>query len=224
MKIICYRAVFRPEGDTDYDKLYPPENPDPDTTFAAFTNNEDDWWTTREGWRMYPAALIYKGDLRLQARMHKCLPHSMFPDADWTLWVDGSLTPKTPPSELVERHKGFDITTFDRIARDCAYDEGILMANKKRDDPDKILEQCSRYLAEGYPAHNGLCATTAVLRKNTPQMREFGQRWWEEIANGCNRDQVSINYVLWKMGIPWGKFRGRWNNSPDFTWRPHYGR
>lgn len=220
-KLVVYKAVFRPPGDDAYDRLYPPECPPEDgVAYVIFRDVPEPY--VEHGWHVLPARFDHV-DRRLRARHHKCCPHLLFPDAAATLWLDGSLTPKVPPSQVLERHGRHHVATFDRVKRDCLYDEGVAMARKRRDEPALIHAQLARYRREGYPAHNGLCATTAVLRRNTSEAARFGDLWWEEIARGCNRDQVSANYVLWKLGMDWGRLQGQWNHSPLFTWRPHYG-
>jgi hypothetical protein len=220
--IVVYKACFRPEGDTDYDRLYPPACGPSAARWVVFMDVPVP--TMRDGWEILPAPLWWP-DNRRRARMHKCLSHILFPDAEWTLWLDGTLTPRTTPEELIRIHAkpGVDFYAFDRRARRCAYQEGSRMALKGRDDPAVIGQQMRRMEKAGFPAGAGLCATTAVLRRQTGQeIERLNEAWWQEIKNWSNRDQVSINFCLWRIGMKWGKLRGRWNQSEDFDWRPHY--
>ncbi len=37
-------------------------------------------------------------------------------------------------------------------------------------------------------------------------MKDFDRQWWQEICLGSRRDQLSLNYVLWKTGLPIAEF------------------
>lgn len=133
-------------------------------------------------------------DSRRSARMHKCLP----PKSDYSLWIDGNTSLKVSPESLKKFLKT-DIAVFKHPLRDCIYQEAE--ACRSLDDPSIIQEQMSRYRAEGYPEHNGLAATTYVLRRHTPKMEAFNNLWWSEICRGSKRDQLSFNYAAWKLKV-----------------------
>jgi hypothetical protein len=44
-----------------------------------------------------------------------------------------------------------------------------------------------------------------LARRNTPAIRELGRAWWEEISRHTVRDQVSLPFILWKLGIQCGR-------------------
>jgi len=216
--ITVFQAVFRPEGDERYDPVRPVSG-EPRVRYVRFSNRLPAG--PHLGWEIRPPAFQHP-DPRRQARQHKCLAHALFPDSEFTLWLDGSLTPLVSPEQMISLLGANDIAAFDRRKRRCAYAEAAEMARKRRDDPRLIHRQARRYHREGYPPDHGLCATTAVLRRTCPQIEGFNELWWSEIARGCNRDQVSVNYCLWRLGLKWSALPGRWNRSPWFDWRPHY--
>lgn len=41
-----------------------------------------------------------------------------------------------------------------------------------------------------------------MLRKNTPEVAAVCDRWHDEVLKHTPRDQMSINYVCWKLGFP----------------------
>ncbi len=72
----------------------------------------------------------------------------------------------------------------------------------------------TRYKREGYPRNNGLVAAGLIARKHNRRVIQFCRRWWQETKNGCYRDQLSFNYVLWKYGdITINKFPFGYRNS-----------
>jgi len=142
---------------------------------------------------------------------------------DYSLWVDGCLTPLTPIWELVDRFlNNHDICVFEHCERGCVYKEAEACIRLKKDNPARIRAQVDRYRREGYPYNNGLGETTAVLRRHTKAMEDFNEAWWEEIRTGSCRDQLSFNYAHWKLGTDgYATFEGTRIKSPDFKWRPH---
>lgn len=217
-KIVVYKAVFRPPEDTIYDRLYPVECHAPDVRFVIFRDVPEP--TMEAGWEVLPQQ-FHDHDRRRRARHHKCCPHELF-DAEYTLWLDGSFTPKAHPADLLP-HLGRDlVAALPHVARCCAYAEGQRMAEKGRDEPSIIHAQMRRMRADGFPERQGLHATGALLRANHERVHRFNELWWEEITRGSNRDQVSFNYCLWKLKLPIVSLPGRWKKNPFLTWRPHY--
>lgn len=142
-------------------------------------------------------------DPRRSSRMHKCLP----PKAEYSLWLDGNTSLKVSLDYLISEYlKNCDICVFKHPIRDCIYQEAKACQELKLDAWDVIEEQVNRYRAEGYPEHNGLAATTYVLRRHTPQIEALNNMWWAEICKGSKRDQLSFDYCCWKLGIKYNTF------------------
>jgi hypothetical protein len=68
----------------------------------------------------------------------------------------------------------------------------------------------------GYPKGKGLSETSAVLRKNTAKIVSFNEAWWSEISRGSRRDQLSFDFLVWKLGI-----KRRHFSVDCFRWSPH---
>ena len=43
----------------------------------------------------------------------------------------------------------------------------------------------------------------------SPEVIKFEKDWWNEINNGCERDQVSFNYAIWKNNLTYKFFSWR---------------
>ena len=133
------------------------------------------------------------------AKKHKILPHLYFPDAEYSLWIDGTMTLKVPLEELVNKYlKDTDIAMFKHPYRDCLYDEALACINLGLDNPDTIKKQVEEYNLEGYLPRRGLFEATVILRRHTNEIRAFNEIWWDEIQWGSRRDQISLPYVLHK--------------------------
>jgi hypothetical protein len=54
-------------------------------------------------------------------------------------------------------------------------------------------------LTEGYPKNNGLFATgLIVMKNNNDNCINLFKTWSNEYVNGSRRDQLSVNYSIWK--------------------------
>ena len=63
-------------------------------------------------------------------------------------------------------------------------------------DAATIRAQAVRYHAQGFPDHARLMENNVLVRRhNTPAMIELAQAWWEEIARGSRRDQLSFPFI-----------------------------
>ena len=148
-----------------------------------------------------------------ESRRFKILSHWWFPEAEYTLYCDGNVRPKTTfPFDWLSEH---DIAACPHPDTDNAYEEAVRCLRWNKGDPELIKAQIARYQAEGFPEHAGAVGCSVILRRHTDAVARFNQAWWEEIQRGSARDQVSFNYVSWKLDIaydeiPWG---GIWDND-----------
>lgn len=215
MKFIIYTAVFGRIGD----KLYPPQNIPDDIECHAFVDRD---FGLKNGWLRRPAIWKHATNPRLRARRHKLLVHEIYPGVEYSLWVDGCLTPIVDPRRIVEAHlDGVDIAVFSHMERNCLYKELEACIRLRKDNPQVMRDQVNRYRKEGYPYNNGLGETTALIRRHTPEAIEFCKAWWEELRANSVRDQLSFDYLMWKRGMKYGYIRGNRCRSPYFHWRAH---
>jgi len=148
-------------------------------------------------------------------RKVKILPHLFLPPHDRSIWIDGHLQPQ-------------DLTVFERSGfwlmkhpvRDCVYQEAQECVMLRKDNPATIHEQVNRYRLEGYPAHNGLCATGVLIRDNNPEYYHFLDMWWHQVRTGSVRDQLSFNYCAWRTGLEYETFPylfsiKKWKHAPN---------
>lgn len=169
-----------------------------DWEFVCFTDDPD--MNPVDRWDIRPLVKKMK-DPRRTARWHKTHPHTLFPDADITIWIDGSAILFVELNKLGDLVRDNPISCSDHRWRICAYEEAIECQRLQLDDIDTITRQMDKYKKEGYPENNGLCETFLVIRKSCPEITEFNELWHSEIYNNSKRDQLSFNYCLWKLGI-----------------------
>jgi hypothetical protein len=188
--------------------------------FIAFT----DIRKRRSRWEMRQPNTTFE-DPNRNAKIHKILAHNYLPDYDYSLWIDGTVCLVQSAEEMIERYLGdSDIALFGHHSRTCTYIEAETCIQRKLDSPQVISEQVSRYREAGFPEQHGLYAGTVILRRHTAAVAAFNEMWWSEISRGSKRDQLSLCYVLWRLGMEPGKIPGSVYRSPSIvTWQNHSG-
>lgn len=158
-----------------------------------------------------------QGDDRTSARHYKVLPHKYLSEADVTIWVDGNLRMLTTPQKAVSQWLGTaPLAAFQHPVRDCLYDEvkHCLVVPRAKIYAPELRRQAAAYAKAGMPKHWGLAETRCVIRANTAKVSELGDLWWNEIQHRSPRDQVSLPYVCWKIGVKWNVIPGVMRLSP----------
>jgi hypothetical protein len=85
-------------------------------------------------------------------------------------------------------------------------EEAEVCRSRHLDDARVIDRQMTRYRRVGFPAGYGLNEAPVTLRRPIDAVKDFDRRWWQEICQGSRRDQLSLNYVLRKTGLPIAEF------------------
>ena len=215
-RIAVYTAVLGA-----YDRPLPVE---PDgVDYICFT---DDPSLHIPGWRVrsLPALERPSEDARIRtARSIKLLPHRCLPGYDAWIWIDGNLSLKMPAAELARSALAeAEIAAFQYPPpKDCIYQEAQSCIDRCKDDPALIEAHMARYRARGFPEHAGLVETGLMARRNTPSVRAFNEAWWQELQEGSRRDQLSFNYVAWKLGMRYALLPGQIKRSPVVDWKAH---
>ena len=183
---------------------------------------------TRQGiWEIRPLFWKHSSSYRRSSRWHKTNPQILFPEADYTVWIDGSqvIKPVNIFSDLVEPYtKNVDIATFKHPIRNCVYQELAACKQLKKDDPSVMDNQIQFYKKVGYRPGNGMVETACVVRKHTDAVANFNRKWWEQLESNSYRDQLSFNYVSWLCKIPYGHIPGHRAQSPFFDFVMHQKR
>jgi hypothetical protein len=217
-KIVVYTAISR-----GYDRL-PELHPlwEPEADFVAFLEEplEDAGWTVRPLYRRFH-------DPCRNAKVHKVLPHVYFPQAEYSLWIDGSvaITSPLPLQRWIEKYLSrHDLAVFKHRFRNCLYDEAVECLRWNLDSGSVINRQMQKYYREGYPLANGLAECTVLFRRHTEKVRRFNEVWHQEIKRHSRRDQLSFNYAAEKTGLTYSHLPGGISQNPHFQWLPHLGR
>jgi len=181
MKIVVYTCLTG-----DIDTLEDPRVVTSKCEYICFSDRP----RNTKVWRVVPLIESFD-DSRLTARYHKTIGASQL-DCDLSMWQDAKVVFDKP----------FDLFTtgiglMKHPVRNCLYSEGEAVIRLGKAYSGVVKKLTTKYKNEGYPEQNGLYETSVLIR---PRNDEFNRLWWEEIKV-CVRDQISLPYVLWKLGL-----------------------
>ncbi len=128
-------------------------------------------------------------------------------DCDICVTIDGSTHINTNLDQFLSQHwtPDTDLLIATHPTRSCIYDEAIAVLHAKLDDPSIVIQQMERYAAVGFPRQYGLFGTRMMVKNNrSEQLHLVCQLWADEYRKGSRRDQLSLNFAIWKaeqMGV-----------------------
>ncbi len=214
-KYVVYTAFSK-----GYDILRPPPKSwRKAVDFTAFIEEK----SSVAGWKREP---LYPGfvDPCRNAKIHKILSHVYFPNHEYSLWMDGSITITSPFSfaDLVGEYlNGCDIVVFKHRRRQCIYAEAQECIAQGKDSPETIHRQINYYRATGYPENNGLIEGCVILRRHSPAIMRLNELWYDTIMRYSRRDQLSFNYVAHTLKVKFRHWPGIYTHNPHFTYNYH---
>ena len=201
MKKAIYTAIFG-----NYDRLKHPSYVNPDYNYILFTDretyiaqklghNESIWsFEIIENVEEKGGAYHVSKDIKLN-------PHKYLHGYDMSIYIDGSIEQIGDIERFLEY---FDdcYLMCKHPQRTCLYDESEVLIKQKVGNLHRLDIQRKRYREEGYPPNNGLLMGGIIARMHNEDAIKINNLWWEEVQKGTMRDQISIPYVSWKLGIP----------------------
>lgn len=204
MDIVVYTAIF---GGKDYPTPQPYEE---GVRYVIFTDAP----VEINGWENIVIP-IHRSPRRT-ARMVKALSHKYFPDSDYTIWIDGNMQMLYKPSYYVKKY-GEGIACRPHPEWQCIYTEALKIQEFRYENDDIIIAWVKKLIEEGYPENN-LLGETGFLVRNTRfyAIKEFENLWWECIDGYSQRDQLSFDYVHWKLGTNYKRI-----DRKEVRWLPH---
>ncbi|MDO8610850.1 MAG: DUF616 domain-containing protein [bacterium] len=167
------------------------------------------------GWAKMRLEKKYEEDRRLNYKWYKMMPHLIFPEYEYSLWMDSIFVLNGDINPYFEKYLSDANAAFFKhhANRDCLYEEGHICADLKLAPRDTVNEQLSKYKQDGYPEHNGLIMSGIILRKHHEKdVINCMEQWFEETKTFCRRDQVSFNYVAWKNNFKFNYINDKYNH------------
>lgn len=135
-------------------------------------------------------------------RYCKLHPDILFPDYDYTIYLDGSIQIVGPISEYILDVGAAGIALHRHRRSVCLYKEGILLMWLGTVNRQDMIISLKRYAKEGFPRNYGMFECGMIVTDlNNVSVRELYKKWYEEYLRGIGRDQQDLMYVLWKNGL-----------------------
>lgn len=186
----------------NYDRLNEPLVTPDNIDYYAITDFEID---SKSAWkRINPND--YKEAFGLdrisQNRYFKFHPHVLFPEYEYSIYVDGNFRICTDFTEHVNRISKKGIGHFMHSKRNCAYMEAEVCRILKKETSAKIDAYVQRLRENDFPETYGLVACDIIVRNHNSELcKKIMSDWWYEFKNYLKRDQVSYPFVLYKNGV-----------------------
>ena len=209
MRVVVFTCAF---GETDAVKA--PTVVNPDVKYVALTGAQN-------APRVYPYERVVVNcersvdAERLKSREVKILAdHPALAGADVTLWHDAAFRMDTDPVELV----GLALTDRNMVAfihpdRTQIEDEAVAIAHWGHVSLDVALAQCAAYRAEGF-VQGAITSTGLCVRRRNAQIRAFNEFWWAQVRRWGWRDQMSVDYSLWRTRVQPAYIEGHYRDNP----------
>jgi hypothetical protein len=212
MTSVVYTATF-----DENDDLQPARVASQGARYVCFTDCHE----AEDGWEMVqPERHCQTG--RAEQQRCKILAHEYFPDADFSVWCCWGATLLASAEEAAgwlpdDRH----LAVARHPYRDCAYAEALAAVTAGKETAANAARLAEFLTSSGYPRHNGLAATTVLIRRHTSETECFNALWWDLSNRYSMRDQLTFDYVSWKLQMPYFVLPWELANSPHWLWRPH---
>ncbi len=211
----------------DYDIILPPVPlRKSEIQFVLFCASQN----SCKGWHSVPCVRQLKSGI-LTNRFHKFFPHLLFPNAEYSIYVDGNIGIIGDILVLLDQfiESGAAIGLFRHRDRATVAQEMIACLDMEKFDKDDRLRyemQVNNMYLEGMPESQTLTDNAVIFRRHKhPSLAVAMDDWWAQLHTYTKRDQVSLPYVLWKNNVPtkiWNwNFRER---NAYFEKYPHKGK
>jgi len=144
-------------------------------------------------------------DASMLSRWFKLNPHILFPDYEYSLWIDGNIDITSEELySLIESQMSSEVlySGIHHPQRDDVYEESYRILSNGREKPSRLRKTVKFLRREGFPEHYGLMENNVILRRhNDPAVVSFDELWWSLMLRYSHRDQMTQSYCLWKSGI-----------------------
>lgn len=217
---VIYTAVVG-----NYDKILQPLVVDNSFDYILFSNDikEDKVGV----WQIRKIDYYSEDQIKI-ARWVKTHPERLLPGYDFSVWMDANIQIAT--NFTYQRSKElFDdniiISSITHPERKCIYEEMFAVFIYRYETLNTILKWSKVLNKSNYPSNNGLNETNVIFRNHKKlQTKIFDDLWWSCIEQYSRRDQLSFNYVLWKLGYsckPFLPSQQSTRNSKHFNYISH---
>lgn len=159
-------------------------------------------WVEGLGWIHVPLDPSAGRTASLVNRWYKTHPHLLFPSDECSVYVDANVEVRDVSHFESVLSGGALISAARYRARRCAYDEGAHVVRKGADTPRNVTAMMDLLRSDGYPAARGMHWNNVMARRHRDErVVRAMEEWWRHISERSHRDQLSFDYVAWKLGL-----------------------
>lgn len=171
-----------------------------DIDFVCFTDQAD---LQSQTWNIVQVDPRVAFDHTRSARFLKLMGHELLSHYDMWLWIDNRVKLTVAPDKIFEEDmRGHFLAMSPHDHRDSIREEFVAVLKFRKDHPFRVrslwnfIDLTSPEILDEKPFN-----CTIILRKNTPEVSKFMEKWWEMIMLFSARDQLSLNYAMRETGI-----------------------
>lgn len=155
-------------------------------------------------------------DSRRNSRWAKINSHLAFPDSDITIWHDACHQMIDVYKLIDSLNDPWEFCTFKHY-RSSLEEEIKACIYYKKETPDNLYNQYYNYMAMGMPFIDLIYDCSCLVRKNSDNVSKINEFWWSEYIKYSCRDQISLPFVIWKLGYKdWKPINGNRKRNPFF--------
>lgn len=134
----------------------------------------------------------------LNHKWWKTHPHLAAPEADVSVWIDGSMS--ITHNDFINACLGAlgddDWAQVKHPERSCIYPEAEVSQNMAYRYPSERIKEQAAHYSTFHPRDWGLPATGHIVRRHTAGVLKAGEQWWDECVNWSHQDQLSLPVIL----------------------------
>ena len=213
-KYVIYTAIVG-----GYDEIMQPKVVDDRFDYILFSNDIQE---KQIGvWQVRPIPYHNEDNTRI-CRYVKTHPEELLEGYSASVWIDSNIRIITSAvyERIIELYEsGSLIASMNHPVRDCIYEEAFEVMYIRYEQEQVVVDWCHLLRREGYPKHNGLYETGVMFRiHDNDQIKDFNNLWWNCIEKYSKRDQLSFNYVLWKLNLNCEYFLDKTLNTRNSTY------
>lgn len=195
-KIVVYTCIVG-----EYDKVIEPLYKNDNVDYVVYTNSNEEFvqWKKRD----IPQNIKQIDNNIIINRYIKLHPHELFEGYDYAIYIDGNIRSMSDLSDFIRAiSEKSGLAMFRHHTRECIYIEEKVCNIYKKGDKEKLHNQTQKYKKEGFPYKYGMLEGNVIVTDlKNKKSNEILEKWWNEFEKSESlRDQMSLPYVLWKLG------------------------
>lgn len=203
-RVAVYTAIFG-----NYDQLHEPGFTPDNVDYFVYTDGEvpaGGKWKKRP-WEDVMDASAMTGTEK--NRYLKMFPHLLFPEYEYSVYVDGNNLVTGDLTAMAARTEDFPVAMHLHKTRDCVYKEIDACIATRKNSVQALTEHRTLLKRMGVPEQWGLLAAAVIARRHhDPLCIKIMETWWDCFLHGCRRDQIGLIHCLWKLKIDPVKLSG----------------